>query len=262
MLKVHPRAELAPRDIVARAMDEEMKRTGAEYLYLDISFKPAEVLRSRFPHLVEEVKRYGYDLTQGPIPVVPAAHYQCGGVLTDLWGRTEIPRLYAIGEVAYTGLHGANRLASNSLLEGLVMAKRASSRILKEPLPLPQVEPSALQWEYGNAVPPEEEIIVAHNWEEVRRTMWSYVGIVRTKAWLERAMRRLQLLAEEVLQYYWQVVPTQGLLELRNLVQVAMLITRSALFRRESRGLHSILDYPEKLPRPQDTILDPISHYP
>jgi L-aspartate oxidase len=262
MVKVHPLAELAPRDIVARAMDAEMKRTGAEYLYLDISFKPPEVLRSRFPHLVEEVKKYGYDLTQGPIPVVPAAHYQCGGVLTDLWGRTEIPRLYAIGEVAHTGLHGANRLASNSLLEGLVMAKRASSRILKEPLPLPQVDPSALQWEYGDAVPPEEEIIVAHNWEEVRRTMWSYVGIVRTRAWLERAIRRLQLLAEEVLQYYWQVVPSQGLLELRNLVQVAMLITRSALLRRESRGLHYILDYPEKLPRPQDTILDPISHYP
>jgi L-aspartate oxidase len=263
MEKIHPLKELAPRDIVARAIDEEMKRTGAEYVLLDISHKDPAFIEERFPTLTSRLKEFGYDMTREPIPVVPAAHYQCGGVITNLFGETDIPNLFAIGEVAHTGFHGANRLASNSLLEALVMADRAGERILSYYPYEKVVTPSSdISWRYGSAVPPEEEIIVTHNWEEVRRTMWSYVGIVRTNKWLERARRRLSLLAEEILSYYWEVIPTKGLLELRNLVQVAWLIVLSAQRRKESRGLHYNLDYPHTLESTKDTIIDPIVHFP
>ncbi|RMF17516.1 MAG: L-aspartate oxidase [Candidatus Dadabacteria bacterium] len=263
MPDVHPLAELAPRDIVARAIDAEIKRTGADCVFLDISMKPAEFIERRFPNLLKACLAYGFDMRKEPIPVVPAAHYQCGGLWSDLNGQTAIPGLYAIGEVAHTGLHGANRLASNSLLEGMVMARFAANHILDTEPDIPDVDGDrSLEWHYGDAVEPDEQVIVTHNWDELRRTMSSYVGIVRTSRRLERAERRMQMLAAEVLDYYWNVRPNKDLLELRNLVQVAWIIVQSAKRRRESRGLHYTLDYPRASDHPRDTVLDPLSHYP
>ncbi len=246
MQKHHPMADLAPRDIVARAIDFEMKRTGSDCVHLDITHKPKAFVRERFPNICAEVERYGLDLTREPIPVVPAAHYMCGGVTSDMRGRTTLPGLWVIGEAACTGLHGANRLASNSLLEGLVMGTRAADKLAKK---LPELraapEQTVPDWQIGSAVPSHEEVVVAHNWDELRRTMWNYVGIVRTNTRLRRAARRIALLEEEIREYYWKHLVTRDLLELRNIATVAGLIVSNAASRHESRGLHTNLDYPE-----------------
>lgn len=251
-----PRDELAPRDIVARAIDHEMKRLGADCMYLDISHKPAEFITQHFPMIHEKLMTLGFDLTQQPIPIVPAAHYTCGGVMVDQHGRTDLDGLYAIGEVSYTGLHGANRMASNSLLECLVYGWSAAEDILTR-LPAIKLAKQLPQWDESRVDDSDERVVIQHNWHELRLFMWDYVGIVRTTKRLERALRRINTLQQEIDEYYANFRISNNLLELRNLVQVAELIVRSAMERKESRGLHYTLDYPDMLPEPKPTILQP-----
>jgi L-aspartate oxidase len=248
------RGELAPRDVVARAIDFEMKKRGLDYVDLDISHQPPEFLKEHFPTIYARCLELGIDITKEPIPVVPAVHFTCGGVVTDLAGRTDIPGLYAVGETACTGLHGANRLASNSLLECVVVGRACASQIAAAP----RVENPVLPpWDESRVTNADEEVVIAHNWDELRRFMWNYVGIVRTTKRLERAQHRIKLLKEEIDEYYRNFRITHDLLELRNLVDVASLIVNSALSRRESRGLHYSRDYPDTLPKALPSVLTP-----
>ncbi|NQV99592.1 MAG: L-aspartate oxidase [Rhodospirillales bacterium] len=258
MDQFHAQAELAPRDVVARAIDHEMKRLGVDCLYLDISHKPEAFILEHFPTVHGRCLEFGIDMTKEPLPIVPAAHYSCGGVMTDLHGLTDIEGLYAAGEVAYTGLHGANRMASNSLLECLVLSTAVAQDIVSK-LPETPEPPAILPWDDSWVREADEEVVVSHNWEELRRFMWDYVGIVRTTKRLERAKHRIDLLLSEITEYYSNFQITGDMLELRNLAVVADLIIRSAMMRTESRGLHFTLDYPDidKSRPPQATILTP-----
>jgi L-aspartate oxidase len=248
------RGELAPRDVVARAIDFEMKKRGLDYVHLDISHQSPEFIKEHFPTIYARCLELGIDITQQPIPVVPAVHFTCGGVVTDLAGRTDIPGLYAVGETAYTGLHGANRLASNSLLECLVVGRACAHQIAAAP---PADLPALPAWDESRVTNADEEVVIAHNWDELRRFMWNYVGIVRTTKRLERAHHRIRLLKEEIDEYYRNFRVTNDLLELRNLVEVAALIVKSALSRHESRGLHYSRDYPDTLPKALPSVLTP-----
>ncbi len=251
------RGELASRDVVARAIDHEMKRLGADCVYLDISHRSVDFIESRFPTIRASCERFGIDMTSEPIPVVPAAHYTCGGVLVDRYGATDIPGLYAIGETACTGLHGANRLASNSLLECMVFAHAAANHILAG-LDRSKVRlPPAPAWDASRVTDSDEDVVLSHNWDELRRFMWDYVGIVRTNKRLERAFRRIELLKKEVHEYYANHHISNDLIELRNVILVAELMVRCAISRRESRGLHYTLDYPHTLNRAVPSVLSP-----
>ncbi|TMJ15522.1 MAG: L-aspartate oxidase [Alphaproteobacteria bacterium] len=258
MKRFDPREELAPRDIVARAIDHELKRLGLDYVHLDISHREPEFIRAHFPTIAARLAEpdIGIDITKEPIPVVPAAHYTCGGVVVDLDGRTDLPGLYAAGEVTQSGLHGANRLASNSVLECLVFGVAAAEHINASWSDLPPA-PAIRPWDESRVTDSDEEVVVHHNWREIRRFMWDYVGIVRTTKRLERALNRINLLRQETHDYYRHFRVSADLVELRNLVEVAELIVRSALARKESRGLHYTLDYPETLPEAVDTVLVP-----
>jgi len=248
------RAELAPRDVVARAIDFEMKKHGLDCVYLDISHQPLAFIQEHFPNIYARCLELGIDIAKQPIPVVPAAHYTCGGVLTDLAGHTDLPGLYAVGETTCTGLHGANRLASNSLVECMVFARAAAQDILQTPRDTPPALPG---WDESRVTDSDEAVVISHNWDELRRFMWDYVGIVRTNKRLERAAHRIALLQGEIQEFYAQFHVTRDLLELRNLVQVADLIVRSAQARHESRGLHFSRDYPGLLPQALNTVLTP-----
>ena len=250
------RAELAPRDIVARAIDYEMKRLGADCMYLDISHKPADFIVKHFPTIYRKCRSLGIDITRQPIPVVPAAHYSCGGVVTDLNAKTTLENLYAVGEVAYTGLHGANRMASNSLLECVVFAHAGAAHIISR-LNEFESEEKVAPWDESQVTNSDEEVVIQHNWNELRLFMWDYVGIVRTNKRLERALRRIELLQQEIHEYYSHFRVSNNLLELRNLVQVAELIVRCAITRKESRGLHYNLDFPEPSAPSGPTVLTP-----
>ncbi|MDB6050501.1 MAG: L-aspartate oxidase [Pseudomonas sp.] len=256
MPRFDPRAELAPRDIVARAIDHEMKRLGVDCVYLDISHKPEAFIKTHFPTMYERCLEFGIDITRQPIPVVPAAHYTCGGVMVNEQGRTDVPGLYAIGETSFTGLHGANRMASNSLLECFVYARSAAADILHHlpTVPMPEALPT---WDASQVTDSDEDVIIAHNWDELRRFMWDYVGIVRTNKRLQRAQHRVRLLLDEIDEFYSNYKVSRDLIELRNLAQVAELMINSAMERKESRGLHYTLDYPDMLPEALDTILVP-----
>lgn len=251
----HPMADLAPRDIVARAIDTEMKQSGTPHVWLDITHRPADFVRGHFPEIYRTCKRLGYDLTKEKVPVVPAAHYTCGGVATSLSAETSLPGLYASGEVASTGLHGANRLASNSLLEAVVMSHRGSEAVdlyLRSHIAVKSKLPAWVDLGGGDS---DERVVLTHNWDELRRALWDYVGIMRTTKRLERARTRIATLSREIHDYYWNFSVDPKLLELRNLIQIAELIVTCALQRRESRGLHAIADYPGKLKRAKDSIV-------
>ncbi len=256
MPEFDPRAELAPRDVVARAIDHEMKRLGIDCVHLDISHKSADFIKSHFPTIHARCLEFGIDMTRQPIPVVPAAHYTCGGIMVDRWGRTDIQGLYAAGEATFTGLHGANRMASNSLLECLAYAESVSQHIAEQ-LPGLDLPPHLPDWDESQVTNSDEEVVVAHNWDEIRRFMWDYVGIVRTNKRLERAQRRIDMLRHEIDDYYGNFRVSADLLELRNLAMVADLIVRSAVARKESRGLHYTTDYPDTLPVAENTVLVP-----
>lgn len=252
MERYHPQGSLGPRDVVARAIDNEIKRSGADSVFLDMTHLDPSFVRGRFPTIAARCANLGIDISRDPIPVVPAAHYMCGGVLTDEHGSTTIRNLYAIGETACTGLHGACRLASNSLLEGVVFAARAAAAARHAVLRRPE---HVVPWTSGNATDSDDAIVVALNWDEIRRFMWSYLGIVRSEKRIERARRRIELLRQEINEYYWDFKVTSDIVELRNLALVAHLIIDSARRRKESRGLHYMVDYPRKSDQTQDTIL-------
>lgn len=256
MQRFDERAELAPRDIVARAIDHEIKRLGLDYVHLDISHRDEDFVRAHFPNIYDRLLGLGIDITKEPIPVVPAQHYTCGGVVVDLSGCTDAAALYAAGEVTQSGLHGANRLASNSLLECLVFGEAAAKHIIASFADLPDV-PDIQAWDESRVTDSDEEVVIAQTWGEIRRFMWNYVGIVRTTKRLERAKHRIDMLRQEVKEYYAHFRVTPDLIELRNLVEVADLIIRSALSRHESRGLHYTLDFPDMLPEAKDTVLVP-----
>ncbi len=259
MHKFHPLKELAPRDVVARAIDHEMKRLGSDCVYLDISHKSPEFLEQHFPTVKNRCLEFGIDITKEPIPVVPAAHYTCGGVAVSLEGETDLKNLYAIGETSFTGLHGANRMASNSLLECLVYAQAAATSIDNKmaDILIPKPAPA---WDESRVTNSDEDVVISHNWDELRRFMWDYVGIVRTRKRLERATHRIKLLQKEINEYYSNYKVGNDLIELRNLAMVAELIIRSAMTRRESRGLHYAIDHPETSEIAQDTVLVPMNH--
>lgn len=256
MSRFDERMELAPRDIVARAIDYEMKRLGADCMYLDISHKPADFIIEHFPTIHRKCLSLGIDITQQPIPIVPAAHYSCGGVMTGLDAKTDLSNVYAIGEVAYTGLHGANRMASNSLLECVVFADAAATSI-KQELTGSTINEAIPAWDESQVNNSDEEVVIQHNWHELRLFMWDYMGIVRTDKRLERALRRINLLQQEIQEYYANFRVSNNLLELRNLVTVAELMVHCALQRKESRGLHYNLDWPAQLENPAPSILQP-----
>ncbi|MES2663308.1 MAG: L-aspartate oxidase [Pseudomonadota bacterium] len=256
MLEFHPQAELAPRDVVARAIDHEMKRLGVPCMFLDIRHRGESFIAEHFPTVRQRLLERGIDMVHDLIPVVPAAHYTCGGVITDLFGRTDLAHLYAIGETGCTGLHGANRMASNSLLECVVIGS-ATGEHINQHLDLNTLEPSVLPWDASKVVNSDEDIVIAHNWHELRQFMWDYVGIVRTSKRLQRAHNRVRLLQEEIQEFYANYQVSNDLIELRNLALVSELIIRCALLRRESRGLHFTLDYPNTLAEARDSILTP-----